>query len=161
MEVYTDHQTIQHLPNQVTLSERQARWSQYLGEFDIRYNYKPGRNNQVADALSRLPTNQVNNIELKQSDTLLKKIRLAYDEDEYFKPVIQALREGEETEDTQEYYTRNGLLYQVKGDRLVIPENDEIRIELLKRSHDQAGHFGAAKTYELLSRNVWWPKIRR
>ena len=84
-----------------------------------------------------------------------------YDEDNYFKPVIQALREKEETEDTQKYYMRNGLLYQVKGDRLVIPDSDEIRIKLLKRSHDQAGHFEAAKTYELLSRNVWWPKIRR
>ena len=36
------------------LSKRQARWLDFLTEFDYEIVYKPGKSNVVADALSRL-----------------------------------------------------------------------------------------------------------
>ena len=46
-----------------------------------------------------------------------------------------------------------GLLY--------IPDTPS-RIDILKTHHDSplAGHFGVAKTLELITRNYWWPKLR-
>lgn len=47
--------------------------------------------------------------------------------------------------------------------RLYVPDNSELRLHLLRLSHDSAiaGHPGRAKTYELLSRHYYWPKMSR
>jgi Integrase zinc binding domain/Chromo (CHRromatin Organisation MOdifier) domain/Integrase core domain len=41
-----------------------------------------------------------------------------------------------------------------------VPESGNLRIEIMKQVHDTSGHFGEAKTFELLSRNYWWKKVR-
>ena len=52
--VVTDHNSLKYLPTQPTLSRRQARWSEFLPEFDFEIVYRPGKGNVVVDALSRL-----------------------------------------------------------------------------------------------------------
>ena len=52
--VVTDHNLLKYLQTQPTLSRRQARWSEFLAEFDFEIVYRPGKGNVVADALSRL-----------------------------------------------------------------------------------------------------------
>src|SRR5437762_9975206 len=51
----------------------------------------------------------------------------------------------------------NGLL--LYKNLVYIPQDDAIRLELLQEHHDSplAGHFGIAKTHELLSRNYYFP----
>ena len=46
-------------------------------------------------------------------------------------------------------------------DRLFIPDNNELRLRLVKLAHDTptAGHPGRAKTYEILIRTYYWPGI--
>ena len=41
--VYTDHQSITYFKTQPMLSRRQARWSEWLAEFDYDIKYKPGK----------------------------------------------------------------------------------------------------------------------
>lgn len=54
---------------------------------------------------------------------------------------------------------RHGRLY--VNNRMFIPDDDELRLRLLRACHDNAaaGHPGRAKTYELLSRHYYWPKM--
>ena len=52
--VVTDHNSLKYLQTQSTLSRRQAKWSEFLAEFDFEIVYRPGKGNMVADALSRL-----------------------------------------------------------------------------------------------------------
>src|SRR5437588_3335566 len=54
---------------------------------------------------------------------------------------------------------RDNLVY-VKG-RLYIPDNEAIKIEILESEHDSqiAGHFDQRKTYEIITRNFYWPKM--
>ncbi|SJL14216.1 uncharacterized protein ARMOST_17672 [Armillaria ostoyae] len=54
----TDHKGLLHLYNQKILSGRQARWLEKLGEFDFKVEYVPGAENVLADALSRLWSNE-------------------------------------------------------------------------------------------------------
>jgi len=51
-------------------------------------------------------------------------------------------------------YFYNGLIY--------VPNKLDIKLKLLNDNHDSvtAGHFGQAKTLELLSRNYFWPKMK-
>lgn len=52
--VYTDHKGLEWITTQKKLSPRQARWLEVLGDFDFEINYIPGSTNTVADALSRM-----------------------------------------------------------------------------------------------------------
>ena len=51
--IFTDHQSLRWLSTQPTLSQRQARWVERLQEFVFRVQYIQGKDNKVADALSR------------------------------------------------------------------------------------------------------------
>ncbi len=54
----TDHQPNTKLQDQVSVqswSGRKARWAEFLQQYDFDLQYRPGKENQVADALSRRP----------------------------------------------------------------------------------------------------------
>jgi RNase H-like domain found in reverse transcriptase/Reverse transcriptase (RNA-dependent DNA polymerase)/Integrase zinc binding domain/Chromo (CHRromatin Organisation MOdifier) domain len=56
--VVTDNKALIYLQTQKDLSSRQARWAEVLAEFDLLIVYRPGKDNKVADALSRRPDHQ-------------------------------------------------------------------------------------------------------
>ena len=53
IHVVTDHKALEFFLTQRKLSNRQARWMEYLSRFDFDIRYVKGINNKVADALSR------------------------------------------------------------------------------------------------------------
>ena len=52
-ELRTDHCGLKYVFDQPTLNARQARWLEILCEFDFEIKHIKGRENKVADALSR------------------------------------------------------------------------------------------------------------
>ena len=52
-ELRTDHCGLKYLFDQLTLNPRQARWLEFLCEFDFEIKHIKGKENKVADALSR------------------------------------------------------------------------------------------------------------
>lgn len=57
--VYTDHRTLENFHKQKDLSRRQARWQEFLAQYDFEIRYVRGEDNVVADALSRLKSDGV------------------------------------------------------------------------------------------------------
>jgi hypothetical protein len=51
--VYTDHRTLENFDKQKHLSQWQARWMEFLSQYEFKIVYIPGENNSCADALSR------------------------------------------------------------------------------------------------------------
>ena len=54
--VFTDNKTLENFHTQKDLSRRQARWMEFLSQYDAHFVYIQGVRNSVADALSRRPT---------------------------------------------------------------------------------------------------------
>jgi len=55
IEVFTDHRTLENFGTQCELSARQARWMEFLSQYDMTITYISGDINTAADALSRFP----------------------------------------------------------------------------------------------------------
>ncbi|GKB99755.1 putative reverse transcriptase domain-containing protein [Tanacetum coccineum] len=51
--MFTDHKSLQHILDQKELNMRQRRWLELLSDYDCDIRYHPGKENVVADALSR------------------------------------------------------------------------------------------------------------
>ncbi|GLJ50967.1 hypothetical protein SUGI_1085410 [Cryptomeria japonica] len=52
-ELHSDHQSLQYIFTQPNLNARQRRWMEFLCEYDFDVHYIKGKENVVADALSR------------------------------------------------------------------------------------------------------------
>ncbi|GMF55270.1 unnamed protein product [Phytophthora fragariaefolia] len=53
--VYTDHASLRTAMKPPHLSQRMARWLSFFAEYNFAVHYKPGKNNILADSLSRRP----------------------------------------------------------------------------------------------------------
>ncbi|CAA7039456.1 unnamed protein product, partial [Microthlaspi erraticum] len=51
--IHTDHESLKHLKGQQKLNKRHARWVEFIETFPYVIKYKKGKDNVVADALSR------------------------------------------------------------------------------------------------------------
>ena len=52
-EVYSYHKSLKYIFTQRDLNMRQCRWMEFLEDYDFTLHYHPGKENVVADALSR------------------------------------------------------------------------------------------------------------
>jgi len=57
----------------------------------------------------------------------------------------------------EDWNTEEKLLL-FKG-QIYVPNNDELRVEIIHHNNPAAGYPGRHKTQELVSRNYWWPSM--
>lgn len=143
----TDHQSLQYLMTQPHLSRRQARWVEFLQQFDTHIAYLPGEKNP-ADPLSRRPDLMINAVStVRAVSDFLSAVRVGYPADPAFTS----------EQATTTYQLVDGLYYHKS--RLVIPAVPALREQLLHEHHDvaTAGHLGVDKTLAALQRLFYWP----
>ena len=166
-EIWTDHRTLEHLNTQRDLSRRQARWLEFLSQYDATIHYIPGDKNNAADALSRLPDTGFSVIASLASaslqkcvvsrfhleDTLLEEIRNGYKNDPFTNKLANvALGMNNVTQE-------NGFWF-IDG-HLFVPNVKHIRELLYRLAHDNLGHFGVPKSLASLRDSFYWPKMQR
>ena len=135
---------------------QQRRWVEYLQEFSFEIKFRPGKDNQAADALSRRVTALA--ISLINS-TLPDEVQQLILQDEFFGPLIsEILRQGNQKH-LADYTFKDGLLFFKK--RLCIP--DDLRIQILKEAHESplAAHPGYQKMFMSLKENFFWPQMKK
>ncbi|KAE8690983.1 cytochrome P450 78A7-like [Hibiscus syriacus] len=148
--VFTDNVANSYFLTQKKLSPKQARWQEFLAEFDFSIEYKPGKVNCVADGLSRRYA-----IETVEG-TLLERIKEGLPHDPVAERIIDGAKEGR----TGEFWLEGELLY-YRGHRLFVPRYGKLHKELMKEYHDSkwAGHPGVDRTLALLSEQYYWPHM--
>jgi hypothetical protein len=53
IQIYTDHKALEYFMTTKQLTSRQARWAEILSQFFFTIMYRPGKQNDQADALTR------------------------------------------------------------------------------------------------------------
>ena len=179
--VFSDHKNLTYYREAKKLNRRQARWSLYLSEFDIKLVHQPGTKMIQSDALSRRPDlcpeedndneNIVmlpDNLFINLIDTdLQERISKAEDLDKDASDAIQLLLETGPTTVQKEladwtiedFKGRNILFYKGKN---YIPKDTELRRYIVKLFHDHqtSGHPGELETYNAVRQHYWWPGLR-
>ena len=56
--ILTDHVALTYIQSSASVSRRNARWLEFLSQFDFEIEHIKGRENVVADSLSRVPGSQ-------------------------------------------------------------------------------------------------------
>jgi transposase InsO family protein len=179
--VFSDHKNLTYYREAKKLNRRQARWSLYLSEFDVKLVHLPGHKMVQSDALSRRPdlcpdedTDNENMVMLPDNmfvnliDTDLQE-RIAVSEDldgnaaEALKLLLEkaptAMTSGLENWELRKLNGQNILFYKGKN---YIPRNMELRRDIVKTFHDHetAGHPGEIGTYNAVRQHYWWPGLR-
>jgi len=169
-EIITDNQVLKHFFTKPSLSRREARWLETLGNFGIfPITLKPGKIHAIADVLSRAPhapeKPAVNNIEVPFID--IEDVIGRYEEDQFFGPIMKAIN-GEFPKSAKEKFRIEKLLpsFEKNGSKLLY--NGKVCVPrksistILNIAHDSklGGHFKFAKTMSRLSNFHWRHKSR-
>ena len=175
--VLTDHKNLTALQTKKITNRRQARWAMELAELPFTITYRPGAENSRADALTRrvedlnapegVLDREVPIIDPSRfihSLALLPSIKHALALDKWAQSVLQALVSQDSKHPTADLgactINSDGLL--LITDRIYLPDDQQLRLQALKNCHDAlpSGHPGQKGTFELLSREFYWPKMR-
>ncbi|KAL2943047.1 Transposon Tf2-9 polyprotein [Bienertia sinuspersici] len=152
--IMTDNVATSYFQNQKKLSPKQARWQDFLAEFDYKMEYKPGKANVVADALSRKAMlASASNV----ASNVLDRIKEGLTQDSMAKGLVELAKEGK----TRRFWVEDDILYTV-GRRVYVPKWDNLRRDVMKECHDSlwAGHPGMQRTLALLEETYYWPHMR-
>jgi hypothetical protein len=150
--VITDHQALKWLNTLRNPSGRLARWALELQQYQFDITYRSGKQNQVADELSRNPV-------------------CAAVEQNWYENKWEQVSKG--VENSGQYRIKDGSLYKRhpkdSHDKYTDPESHwkrcipiQERETIIRQNHDtpSAGHCGIAKTVKRVSQRNYWPGMQ-
>jgi len=150
----------------------QAKWAEILSSYNFVIEHLEGKKNP-ADGPSRRrnyfigyekPTAQllatlVPNITVEPYDDLLPAITIAQQTDSLVIGMKSRINDTPSIEnldsETGEQWRRVAEALTDEG-RLYVPEAPQSKVKTLFHSNPESGHFGALKTAELVSRDLYW-----
>ncbi|RVW13442.1 Transposon Tf2-2 polyprotein [Vitis vinifera] len=161
-KIQTDQQSLKYLLEQKMGTPLQQKWITKLLGYEFVVEYKQGKENKVADALSRKMEDQKEGklyAITAPANTWLEQLRTSYAIDPKLQQIIKNLEQGSLA--SQNYKQRDRLLF-YKG-RLYIPASKELREQILYLLHSspQGGHSSFHKTLHRAKSEFYWEGMRK
>lgn len=150
----TDQKSLKSLLDQSLQTPEQQAWLHKFIGYDFQIEYKPGKENQAADALSRVMTLSWSNPE----NSFLHQLKLELANQEHLQAIVKQCLNHTVTDSN--YAVKEGLLYW--KNRLVLPVESPLIQQVLKEYHASqiGGHAGITRTLARFSAQFYWPKMR-
>lgn len=151
--IHTDHESLKYLKGQHKLNKRHATWVEFIEPFPYVIRYKSGKENVVADALSR---RYVLLSSLSAHLLGFEIIKELYKDDSDFGEIHANCSQKA----FGKFYLHDGFLFY--KNKLCLPSGS-MRELLVREAHSGGlmGHFGVAKTLPILQSNFYWPNMRK
>jgi hypothetical protein len=152
--IHSDHESLKYLKGQANLNKHHAKWIEFIESFYYIIKHKKGKDNVIADALSRRYTMLS---QLSHKIFGLETIKRLYATDLDFKDASENCREGRPW---QKFLLREGLLY--RANKLCVPASS-VHLLLWQEAHGGGlmGYFGVKKMEDVLAAHFFWPRMRR
>ncbi|XP_078443745.1 uncharacterized protein LOC144713125 [Wolffia australiana] len=159
--IYTDQFSLRFLTDQKEVPIQYHRWVSKLLGYNFDIQYKAGKKNVVADALSRshpATLGECNSIYLTH---WLDKLKLNHEvkRDPKLGKIFHDIESG--LDQFPNYTIQQGLLL-YKG-KIILPANSSLIPSILQEFHDSTvgGHGGFHRTLQRISQQVSWPGMRK
>ena len=120
--IHSDHESLKHIKSQAKLNRRHAKWVEFIETFPYVIKHKKGKENVIANALSRRYT-MLSQLDFKIFG--LETIQDQYVHDAHFKDVLQNCKEGITW---NKFVINDGFVFRVN--KLCIPASS-VRVLLL------------------------------
>lgn len=145
---------ILHILTQQIQTPEQQKWITKLIRYDYEIQYKPGRKNKVADALSRVDVPLFAAVSIPMVH-FLPKLR------DFYCNAEVGLQFLNNVKDDPALTIKDGLVF--FHDRLYIPKETGLHLELLHEFHSSplGGHYGVKSTLARISATYFWPSLRQ
>lgn len=158
-ELKTDHMGLKYIFTQPNLNARQRRWLELLSEYDFGIEYIKGKENRVADALSR----RRHIAAISTSRTRLRDYILQNIPGDAHYEWVKFVMDTDASDSRFDDYSldEDGLLkYQ---NRIYVPNREGLRRVVLEEMHNTpfSGHPGINKMIADLRPLYFWPGLKR
>lgn len=153
--ILTDQHSLKFLLEQRLSTPAQYKWVTKLMGLSYEIRYKQGKDNVAADSLSRANHGELLHLAVSSiSSELWDLIQQAYVADSSLKDLMQEVNASPDQH--PHYRVVDGFLF--RKHRLVVPNNDQVRLVILQWLHSshQGGHSGIrASTHRIKSLFYW------
>jgi predicted aspartyl protease len=176
--ILTDHNNLRYFTTKQFLTDRQTRWAKYLADFDFILRYRPGRQCDVPDKLSRradhekaipekepevlLPLGKFEDQQINRMDQtplldfadsdLGKEIFIAQSQD----PLILDFNTRNESNPLPMHWKRTEDFWTYRN-KIYIPSI--LRQTIFRTLHDHQAHPGQDNTLYNIRRDYYWPNL--
>lgn len=153
--IKTDQRSLKYLLEQRLNTPIQQQWLPKLLEFDYEIQYKQGKENLVADALSRMEGSEVLHMAMTVLECdLMLQIQNGYESDPAVKQIIETLKEKS---NGKKHYSWSREILRRKS-KLVVPNDVILRNKILEWMHcsGTGGHSGKEVTRQRVKGLFYW-----
>ncbi|GKB69924.1 putative reverse transcriptase domain-containing protein, partial [Tanacetum coccineum] len=160
-DIYTDHKSLQHIFDKKELNMRQRRWIELFSDYECEIRYHPGKENVVANALSRkerVKPRRVRSMDMtiqsRVRGIILIAQREAFKQENVLVERLHGLdQQMERNEDESLYFM----------DRIWVLLAGGVRTMIMDEAHKfkYSVHLGADKMYHDLRDIYWWTGMKR
>lgn len=161
--IITDCAAVKQAFDKQEINARIGRWVLALSEYKFSIIHRQGSRMLHVDALSRNPPNKNKSVcvvVVSKEDWMLA----AQQQDSQIQNIKQVLETGDvqSNKDVFNHYAlKGGKVFKIThfGLRWVAPKF--VRFQIMRMTHDDVGHFGFEKTFELVSSHYRFKNMRR
>uniref|UniRef100_T1IM63 RNA-directed DNA polymerase n=1 Tax=Strigamia maritima TaxID=126957 RepID=T1IM63_STRMM len=164
-KLITDNFTTAYVLNKAKLNRKFAHYIVDFAEFDFTPMHRPGKQNVIADHLSRYPLPLDVCLTIFMSgDSCLKEAQRV---DGYSSLILEKLKKPANTNHLKQVHESFALVDDIlvhvsvvegrRKERIVVPQS--LRSAVLKICHDGSGHFDTVATLSRVRAGYWWKSM--